>query len=349
MKAAVWYDAKDIRVEERSEPSIHNDEVKVRVAWAGICGSDLHEYEEGPVFIPNEEQDPISGGQAPFAMGHEFSGVVEAIGENVKDVHVGDRVSINPVLTYGNKGEHYDIYDGVAFIGLHREGGFADFVSVPEDHVYKLPEGLSLELGALVEPTSVAVQSIKESNITIGETVAVFGVGPIGLLTVIAARAAGASKIIALDLSETRLQKAKDVGATHIINSGEEDAVEAVKQIVPDGVDKSFEVAGIGVTFNQAVAATKARGIMNVVSIFANDMTFHPMSLTTTGVSVKSTFAFEPSTYKQTLELLANGQLYVDPVITDHIDLNDIVPRGFEALSQDKSQAKILVRVSGKS
>lgn len=102
MKAAVWYGKRDLRIEEVEEKPLKDTDVKVKVAWAGICGSDLHEYEEGPVFVPTEETDPLTNEKAPLTMGHEFAGVVEEVGNQVKKFRVGDRVTINPTITYGS-------------------------------------------------------------------------------------------------------------------------------------------------------------------------------------------------------------------------------------------------------
>lgn len=347
MKAAVWYGQKDIRVEERKLKTLKNNEVTVRVAWAGICGSDLHEYQEGPVFVPVGAPDALTGEIAPITMGHEFAGVVEKVGPAVTKYKVGDRVVINPTITYGNKPEDIDSYDGFSFIGLHGDGGFAKYANVPEHNVYKLPDSLTLQDGALVEPTAVAVQAVKESGMQFGDTVAIFGAGPIGLLTVIAAKAAGASRIFVFDLSETRLEKAKELGATDIFNSGKINPVEAVKQYAPDGVDVTFEVAGVAPTFKSSIDVTRARGTVVIVSIFAHAIEWNPMQLTNSGVKVTSTIAYTPTSFQQTIDLMGTGQLKPQGIITAQIELENIVEKGFEALTNDKSQAKILVKLSG--
>lgn len=347
MKAAVWHGKQDMRIENRELRELKDSEVKVKVAWAGICGSDLHEYEHGPITVPVEEKEPLTNDKAPFTFGHEFAGVVEEVGANVKGFKPGDRVAVNPTLTYGNKPEELDIYDGFAFIGLHTDGGFTEYANVPATNVFHLPEPLTLQDGAVVEPTAVAVQAIKESEMSFGDTVAVFGAGPIGLLTIIAAKAAGASTIIALDLSETRLEKAKELGATHCINSGDSDPVKEIFEIAPEGVDVSFEVAGVEPTFRQSIEATKPRGMMVIVSIFSKPIEWNPFQLTGKGVRITSSAAYSPSTFQQTIDLMAAGQLKPQGVITDQIELDDIVEKGFEALSNDKSQAKILVELSG--
>ncbi|RAI79903.1 butanediol dehydrogenase [Macrococcoides goetzii] len=347
MKAAVWYGPKDIRVEEKEIRDMKPNEVRVKVGYAGICGSDLHEYQEGPVFIPVDKEDELTDGKAPLIMGHEFSGTIVEVGSEVKDFKVGDRVSVNPTITHGKSIDELDVYDGFSFIGLHTDGGFTDLVNVPEVNVYHLPDSVSLRVAATIEPLAVGVQAVKESEIEFGDTVAIFGAGPIGLYTTLAARAAGARKIIVLDLSKERLEKALECGATDVINSGEVDAVEAIKKIVPGGVDRSFEVAGVAPTFKQAIDATRPRGKMVIVSIFAGDISWPPLQLTNTGVQITSTIAYSRASYQQTIDLLGSGQVDTENTITKEIELDDIVTEGFETLTNDKNQVKILVKLNG--
>lgn len=347
MKAAVWHGVKDIRVEEVELRAIREEEVKVKVAWAGICGSDLHEYEEGPVFVPVDVKAELTGEVAPLTMGHEFAGIIEEVGAKVTDFKAGDRVVINPTLTYRNKHEDVDRYDGFNFIGLHGDGGFAEYVNVPVTNIHRLADNLTLQDGALVEPMAVAVQAVKDAGVTLGDSVAVFGAGPIGLLTVIAAKASGASKVIVLDLSDERLEKAKELGATHVINSGKENPVQAVRAIVADGVDVSFEVAGVAPTFKQAIDVTKPRGNMMIVSIFARPIEWNPMQLTNTGVNVLSSIVYTPSIFQRTIDAMSSGQLNPQGIITSQIELDEIVDKGFKTLTNDKTQSKILVAISG--
>lgn len=348
MRAAVWHGQKDIRVDEKNVENVENTQVKIKVAWTGICGSDLHEYVAGPIIIPEVEPDALTGKSAPITMGHEFSGIIEEIGSDVSNLNLGDRVTVNPLIVSGKfNDELTDMYEGFAFIGLNQDGGFADYVVVEEKHAVKLGKNVSLEDAALIEPTAVAVQAVKESDLKFGDNVAVFGAGPIGLLTIIAAKAAGAKDIFAFDLSDERLKKAKEVGATHVVNSGETDAVQFIKKHYPLGVDISFEVAGVEPTFKQALASTRARGKLTVISIFEKPFEFNPMDLTTTGVHIHATLAYEPDIFRTTAEMINTGTLDPSPVITSHIELENIVNEGFEALLNDKSQSKILVKLSG--
>ncbi|PTI94146.1 2,3-butanediol dehydrogenase [Staphylococcus simulans] len=347
MKAAVWYGQKDVRVEERKIRPLKDDEVRVKVSWTGICGTDLHEYLEGPVFIAVDEPDPLLGQKAPVTLGHEFSGIVEEVGSEVTEYKKGDRVVVNPTVSKHEKEENIDLYDGYSFIGLGADGGFAYYTNAPEGNVYRLPDNVSAKEGALVEPTAVAVQAVKEGELLFGDTVAVIGAGPIGLLNVIAAKAAGASKIFVFDLSDERLAKAKEVGATYAVNSGEVNPVEFVREHTENGVDVTFEVAGVAATLAQSISMTRPRGTVVIVSIFSHPVQFDPMQLTNTGVKLTSTIAYTPTTFQQTIDLISEGNLNVKPVVTDEIELEDIVESGFEKLVSDKSQAKILVRLNG--
>ena len=345
MKAAVWYGQKDVRVEDRKSKELQDNEVQVKVSWAGICGTDLHEYLEGPIFISTDKPDPFLGQKAPVTLGHEFAGVVDDIGSKVTKFNKGDRVVINPTVSNHEKEENIDLYDGYSFIGLGSDGGFAELTNVPEENVYKLPDNVSDKEGALVEPMAVAVQAIKEGEVLFGDTVAIFGAGPIGLLTVIAAKAAGASKIFVFDLSEERLNKAKAIGATHTINSGESNPSDVINKHTDNGVDVAFEVAGVAPTLKSAIDVTKARGTVVIVSIFGHPIEWNPMQLTNTGVKLTSTIAYTPTTFQQTIDLIKEGNLKVKDVVTDEIELDDIVESGFKQLVNDKSQAKILVKL----
>ncbi|CAK1228136.1 2,3-butanediol dehydrogenase [Fructobacillus evanidus] len=347
MKAAIWHGKKDVRVEETDLPEPKENEVRVKVAYAGICGSDLHEYLEGPVFIPTEFPDPLTGGQAPITMGHEFSGQIDQVGTNVHNFKIGDHVSVNPTITKGELPDNVDVYDGYSFIGLSTDGGFASYVNVPVENLYPLPKDFSLKLAAVIEPTAVAVQAIKEAHLTFGQTVVIFGAGPIGAMVTAAAKAAGATKIVVVDLSAVRLQKALAMGATDIINPSEvSDVLAAVHQILPEGADTSFEIAGVQATFDQAIKTTKARGYMVVVSIYALAIQFNPMALTNSGVNLTSTIAYSRQTFQQTVDLVTSGQINVAPIITSEIKLDDIITDGFDVLTTDQSQAKILINLT---
>ncbi|MFS0553921.1 2,3-butanediol dehydrogenase [Brevibacillus sp. 179-C9.3 HS] len=348
MKAAVWHGIKDVRVEEIELPIISPGKVLIQTAWTGICGSDLHAYHHG-IGIPVEKAHPLTGQQAPLTMGHEFSGIVAEVGEGVTGIQAGDRVAIEPLVYCGEceycKKGCYNQCSSVGFIGLSANGGFAEYVIVEPKMVHKLPENVTLEEGALVEPTAVALHAVRESKLQVGDKVAVFGAGPIGLLTVLAAKAAGASEIVVVDVSQERLDKAKEIGASYIVNAAEVDTVQTIMALT-GGVDVAYEAAGAQPTFTNALSVLKKGGQVMVIAAFAKPVEIDMLQMMVKETSVAATLAYR-HIYPEVIRLIASKQMDVAQVITKKIDLANIVEEGFELLLTDKTQAKILVNTKG--
>lgn len=348
MKAALWYNQKDIRVENIPEPSAEKDQVKIKVSYCGICGSDLHEYLAGPIFIPVEEAHPISRDKAPIVMGHEFAGEVVAVGENVTGIEVGDRVCVEPIYSCGKcascqKG-HYNVCEQLGFIGLSGGlGGFSEYSVVPSKMVHKIPDNMTWEQAALVEPTAVAVHAVRQSDMKIGDSIAVIGTGPIGLLVIQAAKAAGASKIMAVEVSPERRDIAKQAGAHIVIDPLEVNPVQAIKDYTNGlGVDVAFEVAGIEATINTAIESTKYEGNVVNISIWEKPASIPVNKFILTERKMTSIIAYR-NIFPQVIQLIANGQIQAAELITKKISLEQIVAEGFEALIKNKNQIKILV------
>jgi len=348
MRAALWYNRKDIRVESIPEPVVKKDQVKIKVAYCGICGSDLHEYLAGPIFIPVEEPHPLSEDQAPIVMGHEYAGEVVEVGNEVTRFKIGDRVCIEPIYNCGTcasclKG-HYNVCEQLGFIGLSGGlGGFSEYSVVPDKMVHKIPDHMSWEQAALVEPTAVAVHAVRQSELRIGDSVAVIGTGPIGLLVIQAAKAAGASQIIAVEVSPERREIALQVGAHMAINPMEVDAVDEIKSYTNGlGVDVAFEVAGIDATINTAIQATKAEGNVVNISIWEKPATIPVNNFILTERKMTSIIAYR-NIFPQVIQLIANRQIQAERLITKKISLSQIVDEGFDALTRSKNQIKILV------
>ncbi|MCM3243154.1 MULTISPECIES: 2,3-butanediol dehydrogenase [Cytobacillus] len=348
MKAALWYDTKDIRVETIPEPSPEKDQVKIKVSYCGICGSDLHEYLAGPIFIPVEEPHPISKDKAPIVMGHEFAGVVAAVGEDVTGIEVGDRVCVEPIYSCGSchscrKG-HYNVCEQLGFIGLSGGvGGFSEYSVVPSKMIHEIPDNMTWEQAALVEPAAVAVHAVRQSDLKIGDSVAVIGTGPIGLLVIQAAKAAGASKIFAVEVSPERRDFAKQAGADLVIDPLERDPIQAVKEFTDGlGVDVAFEVAGIEAAIHTAIESTKPEGNVVNISIWEKPASIPVNQFILTERKMTSIIAYR-NIFPQVIQLLANGQIKATEFITKKIPLDQIVSEGFEALTKNKNQIKILV------
>ncbi|MFB4163261.1 2,3-butanediol dehydrogenase [Alteribacillus sp. JSM 102045] len=348
MKAAVWHGAKDLRVEEVEEPKVSEHEVKVKVKWCGICGSDLHEYLAGPIFIPTEEPHPISKDKAPIVMGHEFAGEVVETGEGVSKLKAGDRVAIEPILAPHSNGkyedEKYNLSDLLGFHGLSGGGGgFSEYTVVGEHMAHKLPEELSYEQGALVEPAAVTLHAVRQSSLKAGDTAAVFGAGPIGLLVIEALKAAGASTIYAVEVSDSRKNLAEELGA-NVIDPTKADPVEEIKRLTKSGVDVSYEVTGIPDVLNQCINSTHNGGESVIVSIWESDASIEPNDLVIKEKTVKGIIAYR-HVYPAVMELMKQGYFSGDKLITNKINLDQVVEEGFEQLAEDKSQIKILVKL----
>ncbi|MFC4736323.1 2,3-butanediol dehydrogenase [Bacillus daqingensis] len=347
MKAAVWYKAKDLRVEQVEEPQVNGKhDVKIKVGWCGICGSDLHEYAAGPIFIPVDSAHPISGGKAPIVMGHEFAGEVVDVGSAVTKVKPGDRVAVEPILAPNENGRYvdakYNLSPQLGFHGLSGGGGgFSEFTVVGEHMAHKLPDELSDEQGALVEPAAVAVHAVRQSSFKVGDTAAVFGAGPIGLMVIDALKAAGASKIYVVELSEERQQKARNLGGIIV------DPERAVEDIHADcgGVDVSFEVTGVPKVLNMALHSTHTGGEAIIVSIWESEASFQPNDLVIAERTMKGIIAYR-DIYPQVMELMKSGFFSADDMVTSRIGIDDVVDSGFEALLHDKSHVKIMVKPS---
>ena len=217
MKAARFYDKGDIRIEDIPEPTVAPGTVGINVAWCGICGTDLHEFMEGPIFIPPcGHPHPISGESAPVTMGHEFSGVVYAVGEGVDDIKVGQHVVVEPYIIRDDvptgEGSNYHLSKDMNFIGLGGcGGGLSEKIAVKRRWVHPISDKIPLDQAALIEPLSVGHHAYVRSGAKEGDVALVGGAGPIGLLLAAVLKAKGI-KVIITELSKARKDKARESG-----------------------------------------------------------------------------------------------------------------------------------------
>ncbi len=234
MRAAVWHGRHDIRVEDVPLPAEPPPGwVQIRVHWCGICGSDLHEYLAGPVFIPVEAPHPLTGLKDQCILGHEFSGEIVRLGNGVTGFAVGQAVAADACQHCGTcyycRHGLYNICENLAFTGLMNNGAFAEYVNVPANLLYALPAGFPSEAGALIEPLAVGMHAVKKAGSLLGQNVVVVGAGTIGLSTIMCARAAGAAQVIALEMSSARKAKALEVGASQVLDPSRCDALGEIR------------------------------------------------------------------------------------------------------------------------
>ncbi|MFI0510992.1 2,3-butanediol dehydrogenase [Streptomyces sp. WSLK1-5] len=347
MKAAVWYGARDVRIAEVDVPALHPGEVLVEVAYCGICGSDLHEYADGPHAIPVAEPHPGSGATAPLILGHEFCGTVAALGPSVTGLTVGDRVAVEPNYRCGAcprcRAGEYNICRHFGFAGLMGNGGMAEYAAIPAYMAHRLPDSVSLEQAALFEPASVALHALRRAGAT-PETVAVIGLGPVGLLTVLLAAERKVPYILAVDISAARLRRAAELGATGLIDPGsEKDAGKRIRELTDgEGVDVAFEAAGSETALRTCLAATRRGGRVVLVGL-APKVSLDTFDMVNNEQSIIASVGYR-DTYPELIRLVAQGGLDLTSVVTSTIALDALIPHGFEKLMAGPgNQVKILV------
>ena len=258
---------------EHETPKTGNTEVLIAIKAASICGGDLHIYKGKHPSAP-----------LPMSLGHEFSGEVIEVGADVTAVKAGDRVTVEPVIVCGDcppcRSGLYGYCDNLSYHYRKGQGSMADYFVVDQRYVYQLPEHLSYEGGALIEPLAVAVHAVKRAKISLGEKVAIIGAGPIGILIAAVCKAAGAREIIIADVNETRLQAAARMGATRTVDSRNESVLNVVREVTGGrGIGKTFECAGREETFIQAMSCLCKGGTATMVGIFEQPAIQIPSSI----------------------------------------------------------------------
>ncbi|QIO22831.1 2,3-butanediol dehydrogenase [Haloarcula sp. JP-L23] len=354
MKAAVYYGPGDVRVEDVPTDDVGPDDVRIDVAWCGICGTDLHEYLGGPIFTPAEPH-PRTGESLPVTIGHELSGVVSEVGEDVTRLSEGARVVVEPNIPchdcyYCEEG-HHNRCENAAAIGLQTDtGGFAENVVVPEPQVHELPDDVSLKDGALVEPLAVGLHAVRRANLRPGDTAAVFGAGPIGLTAVHAAVDAGVKRLFVSEPQDGRRAIADRLGADVTIDPTAADPVERIRAETAGGVDHAFEYAGVDPSFNAALRSTRRGGVVTVGAVFEETTETDLKEVVTTERTVQGsqTYAYPPLSHRgefdAVIQSLAAGDVDTDAFISATIDLDDIVSAGFDAITDESTDlVKVLV------
>ncbi|PFG68391.1 (R,R)-butanediol dehydrogenase/meso-butanediol dehydrogenase/diacetyl reductase [Propionibacteriaceae bacterium ES.041] len=349
MRAARYFGNRDLRIEEVPVPAVQPGTVKVRVEWCGICGTDLHEFEDGPIFAPTPDAPhPISGESVPLTLGHEFAGVVAEVGAGVEGFSPGDRVVVEPFIVCGEcefcTAGDYNLCVRGGFIGLSGGGGgFSEFVVAPVERVYALGD-LSTEVGALVEPIAVGYHAVRRSGIEPGQTAVVFGAGPIGLVTMACLRAIGVEQVISVEMSAIRKEKAPAAGATLVLDPSTDDIPARIREQTGGlGTDVAFECVGLSPALQAALDSTRNGGTVVNVSIWGHKAEIDMFGLVMRELNLIGTSAY-CGDHAAVIELLQQGRIDAEQFITGRIGVEDIVDGGFRQLIENKDEnVKILV------
>ncbi|GAA0191959.1 MULTISPECIES: 2,3-butanediol dehydrogenase [Glutamicibacter] len=349
MKAARYYDRKDIRIEDIDEPTLQPGTVAIDVAWCGICGTDLHEYLEGPIFVPPAgHPHPISGESAPVTLGHEFSGTITALGEGVTDLEVGQNVVVEPYIIGDDvdtsEGQPYQLSENMNFIGLGgRGGGLAEKIVVERRWVHPVGD-IPLDQAALIEPLSVGHHAFVRSGAKAGQVAIVGGAGPIGLLTAAVLKAEGLTVYIS-ELSEARKAKARETGvADEIFDPREVDVAEKIRELTGGkGADVGFECSSVPVVLDMLIDAVRPAGVIVNVSIWGRKPEVDMPNLVLKEIDLRGTIGYA-NDHPDTIELVSSGKLDLAPFITGRIGLDELVSEGFDQLiNNNEHHVKIIV------
>ncbi|TVY35682.1 putative D-xylulose reductase A [Lachnellula occidentalis] len=316
----------EVSFEERPKPTIQSPhDVLIAVNYTGICGSDVHYWVEGGIgaFIVEK----------PMVLGHESSGTIVSVGESVKSLKVGDRVAMEPGFPCRRCAPclsgHYNNCPDMHFAATPPiDGTLAGFYTLPEDFCYKLPEHMSLQEGALIEPLAVAVHIVKQAEVSPGLSVVVMGAGPVGLLCCAVAKAYGASKIVSVDIQPSRLEFAAGFAATHTFTPArvpaEENATRLLREVgIADGADVVIDASGAEPSIQTSLHVVRRGGVYVQGGMGKPDITFPIMALCTKEVTAKGSFRYGSGDYKLAVELVASGKVDVKKLITGTVKFED--------------------------
>lgn len=295
------------------EPEIGPDDVLIQVKACGICGSDVHGY------------DGSTGRRLPpLIMGHEAAGIIAAKGENVRAFSVGDRVTFDSTISCGtcrfcrnrqvNLCEEREVL-GVSCRDYRRDGAFAEYVSIPQNIVYKLPEGLRLEQAALIEAVSVAVHAAKVTNIQPGSSAVVIGAGMIGILAVQAFRAYGCNKVIAVDLEQSKLNMAREMGASESFLANDPDLIAKIRSSTGVGPDIAVEAVGAEKPLRTAIECVRRGGTVTLIGNLAPIVQIPLQAVVTKQIRLQASCA-SAGEYQECIDLMELGVIQVDPLIS---------------------------------
>lgn len=344
MKVAVMKDVRKLDFVEREIPKIKKNEVLVKLEYVGVCGSDLHFYEQG--CIGNIKVEP------PFVLGHEPGGVVVEVGEEVQELSVGDRVALEPGKTCGHcefcKTGRYNLCPNVEFFATPPyDGVFQEYVAHDASLCFKIPDHVSTLEGALIEPLAVGFHAAFQGEAHAGQTVVVMGAGCIGLVTLMALKSVGVSKVYVVDIMDKRLEKAKELGASEIINGKNKDAVEEVLRLTEGkGCDLVIETAGTEITTHQAIHMTKRGSNIVLVGYSKTGEMTLPMSLVLDKeLTFKTVFRYRHR-YPLAIEAVAEGKVNLKGIVSNEYKLNDIQEAMDNCVENKEDIVKAVIKIS---
>lgn len=349
MRAVVCYGNNVVKVEDVETPQLKAGCIKIRVKACGICGSDI------PRAIENKAHN------YPIILGHEFSGIIEEIAQDVSGFEIGDKVTVAPLIPCMEcedcKIGNYSLCSKYSFIGSRQQGGMAEFIVVPKENVIKLSKSVSFEQGALFEPATVGLHALFQNNYKAGGNVAVIGGGTIGLFVMQWVKILGAKKVIVFGRDKKHLELAKKLGADEVISTLDSDFMEKAKESIEnEGFNYVFETAGSGITIKYAFALAGKKSRVCLVETPTKDITFsvkeweqiNRKEFNLTGSWMSYSAPFPGKEWKITEKYFSNGQLKIqENMFYQKFDIED-APKAFNLFNENRKQVKgrVLIKIN---
>lgn len=322
-------------LEDAPTPEPKENEALIKVVQAGICGSDVHAYYGKHPFI-----------SCPIVPGHEFVGTVVECGDGSTEL-VGKRVTVLPSLVCGTcyncRIGRFNICASLRVIGCQAPGAFAEYVIVPKDMVFELPESFSWDQGVLVEPLAVGVHAVRRVPHIAGQTVLVLGAGTIGLMVVATLKTYGAGTIVVSDFNDNRLKLAQDLGADHVINAGKTNLEAWIKENV-ERVDSTFECVGVAPTVNQGIELTIKGGNVVILGVFEEHAMVNMGLVQDKELNIIGTLMYTREDYREAIRIIGQNP-HIDRLITHRFPLQE-VEQGFAVLRNQPDEAiKVVLEI----
>lgn len=330
---------KEIIMEEVAKPEIEADEVLIKVEVCGICGSDIHSYKgEHPFVFP------------PIVLGHEYTGIVKEVGEDVSGIKIGDHVTSELVISCGEcyncRHGRYQICSDPKHLGnVKKNGAMAEYVKMKANRIHVLPKEITPFEGAMVEPASVGIHAIRKSNFKVGDTVLVIGGGVIGNLTAQALKIAGAKKVIMAEIMAGRIEKAKEVGLKNIVNPKETNLEEWIEEnISKENLDLIFDCAGTEITINTAVEIARKGTQIMLLGVPAEKIPVNMALVQDKELEVVGSLQYVRDDFERAISFISNELFEVKTLISETYPMNDY-EKAFAAAIDHSKMEKGLMKV----
>ena len=339
MKRQIMTAPHQLIITEVEQPEIKDDEVLIKMMRGGICGSDIHVF---------HGEHPFT--RYPVTQGHEVSGLITEVGTSVQDLRVGQKVTIEPQEVCGTcypcRHGRYNLCENLKVMGFQTTGAAAEYFAVRASHVTPLPDDMSYDHGALIEPLAVAVHAIRQAGVIDGLKIAVIGAGPIGNLVAQSAMGLGAGQVLITDVSDYRLEIAKECGIQNAINTREKSFEQAITDVFgPDKADIIYDCAGNDVTIGQAIATARKGSIIMLVAVFAKLATVDLATLNDHELDLKTTMMYRHEDYVDAIRLASAGQIQLAPLISGHFAFADYL-KAYQFIDEHRETTmKILIDI----